>query len=491
MYLTAVLLYLVALAVLGIRRMRGAAQTSDDFIVAGRSLPASILVFTLLSTWIGSGSLFAGAGLGYRVGLPALWQSAGAWAGIAVIFFLAPRVRRLAQYTVPDVLELKYGSTARVLGAITIVFAYTAIAAYQFRGGRRLLHLIAGLDPATGALITAVFCVICTSAAGMRSIASLDVVNGLTMLGGVGIALVYVLGRAGGVGPALSSVRPDQLTLFGAMSPVQALALFLPTMCLLLGEASMYQKFSSARDERAAGLAVAGWIAGTIVVESMIVGLGLLGSTGIPGLGIVESETIVVRLATDVLPFVIGAILLAACAAIIVSTANSMLLSPATNLVRDIYQRFLRPAAPPSEIVLATRVAIAALGVLGLVSGSFFPTVLSMALWAYTMYGAGITPALIAALVWPRATPQAGTMSIAAGMLVTLLWELVALWRGTPSAALYPLGIQTIYPALVASVGTLILVSVNSGPASGVRDPGSGGPGSRSDPGPRPPDPGF
>ena len=468
MYLTAVLIYLVALAALAIRRMRGTAQTSDDFIVAGRSLPASVLVFTLLSAWIGSGSLFAGAGLGYRVGLPALWQSAGAWAGIGVIFFLAPRVRRLAQYTVPDVLELKYGSTARVLGAIAIVLAYTAIAAYQFRGGGRLLHLIGGLDPATGAFITAVFCVVFTSAAGMRSIASLDVVNGLTILGGVGIALVYVLGRAGGVGPALSSVRPDQLTVFGAMSPVQALALFLPTMCLLLGDANMYQKLFSARDERAARLSVAGWIAGTIVVESMIIGLGLLGSTAVRGLGIVESETIVVRIATDVLPFVMGAVLLAACAAIIVSTANSMLLSPATSLVRDIYQRFLRPAAPPSEIVLATRIAIATLGVLGLAAGSFFPTVLSMALWAYTMYGAGITPALIAALVWPRATPQAGTMSIAAGMLVTLLWELVALWRGTPTAPIYPLGIQTIYPALVASVGTLVLLTIRPGVAGAL-----------------------
>jgi Na+/proline symporter len=346
--------------------------------------------------------------------------------------------------------------------------AYTAIAAYQFRGGGRLLHLIGGLDPATGAFITAVFCVVFTSAAGMRSIASLDVVNGLTILGGVGIALVYVLGRAGGVGPALSSVRPDQLTVFGAMSPVQALALFLPTMCLLLGEANMYQKLFSARDEPAARLSVAGWIAGTIVVESMIVGLGLLGSTAVRGLGIVESETIVVRIATDVLPFVMGAVLLAACAAIIVSTANSMLLSPATSLVRDIYQRFLRPAAPPSEIVLATRIAIATLGVLGLAAGSFFPTVLSMALWAYTMYGAGITPALIAALVWPRATPQAGTMSIAAGMVVTLLWELVALWRGTATAPLYPLGIQTIYPALVASVGTLVLLTIRPGVAGAL-----------------------
>jgi hypothetical protein len=57
-------------------------------------------------------------------------------------------------------------------------------------------------------------------------------------------------------------------------------------------------------------------------------------------------------------------------------------------------------------------------------------------------------------------------MSIAAGMLVTLLWELVALWRGTSAAALYPLGIQTIYPALVASVGTLILLTIKPGVAS-------------------------
>ena len=108
-----------------------------------------------------------------------------------------------------------------------------------------------------------------------------------------------------------------------------------------------------------------------------------------------------VRLAVDVLPLGPRRAAARGCAAIIVSTANSMLLSPATSLVRDVYQRFLNPAAPASHIVFATRIAIVALGAIGLVASSFFPTVLSMALWAYTMYGAGITPALIAALVWP------------------------------------------------------------------------------------------
>lgn len=462
LYLFAVLGYLAVLAAVGVwqSRRNASARSGDDFLVAGRTLPAHVLVFTLLSTWIGSGSLFGGAGLGYRVGVGALWQSAGAWVGIALIFFIAPRVRRLAQYTVPDILEMRYGPPARLLGTITIVFAYTAIAAYQFRGGGRLLNLVAGVDADTGAFITAAFCVGFTALAGMSSVARLDVINGLTMLAGVGVAAVYLLGNAGGVGAAAASLRGDQLTVFGSMSPGQALALFLPTMCLLLGEANMYQKFFSARDERAARGAVAGWIVGTIVVESLIIGIGLLGSLAVPGLGLAESETIVIRVAVGVLPTLLGVLLLAAAAAIIVSTANSMLLSPATNLVRDVYQRFLNPAASERQIVLLMRIAIVALGVLGLLAGSLFPTVLAMALWAYTMYGAGITPALLAALVWPRATKEAGIYSIAAGMSVTLLWELLAVARGTIAAPEYIFGLQTIYPALVASVGTLVGVTV-------------------------------
>ena len=299
----------------------------------------------------------------------------------------------------------------------------------------------------------------------MRSVAFLDVVNGLTMLGGVGIALVYLLGRAGGVGTALSSVRPDQLTLFGAMSPGQAVALFLPTMCLLLGEANMYQKFFSARDERAARLAVAGWIAGTIVVESMIVGLGLLGSVAIPGLGIVESETIVVRIATDLLPSVIGAVLLAGMrrhhrvdreqhAPQPRDQPGSRRL-PAISQARGLARRD-GPRHPPGD-----RRASAPLG---LVAGSFFPTVLSMAsvglhdVWRRHHAGpdCGVSSGRE-----PRPGPapcrsRPGCWSPCSGSS----WP----WRAEPpTTPHYLLGIQTIYPALVASVGTLILLTVNPG----------------------------
>ena len=454
LYVASILAYLTALAAIGWWRGR-AAKTGDDFLVAGRSLPARVLVFTLLSTWIGSGSLFGGAGLGYRSGLSALWLAAGAWVGIALIYFIAPRVRRIAQYTVPDILERAYGPRARLLGTVTTVIAYTTIAAYQFRGGGRLLNLVAGINPRAGAVVTAIFCVVYTAIAGMLSVAYLDVFNGIMMIVGAGLAAVYLMGHAGGAGSALDAVRPEQLTLFGTMSPAEALALFLPTMFLLLGEANMYQKFFSARDEGAARRAVAGWIVGTILVEALIVSIGVFGSTVVPGLTTDQSEAIVVRVAIDVLPGLLGALLLAGAAAIIVSTANSMLLTPATSLVHDVYRRFVRPSVTDRDVLLYTRGAVVALGAVAFIIGNFFPTILSMALWAYTMYGAGVTPALLAALVWKRVTPAAGVASIAAGMITTIVWEMSGLRAGS-----YPLGLQTVYPALAFSIGTLVTVSV-------------------------------
>jgi SSS family solute:Na+ symporter len=455
MYLTAVLLYLGILILVGLWQSRHV-KTGDDFLVAGRTLPARVLVFTLLSTWIGSGSLFGGAGLGYRAGFPALWQSAGAWVGIATVYFLAHRVRRIAKFTMPDILELRYGPVARVLGTITTAIAYTTITAYQFRGGGRLLNQIAPVDVGTGALITAAFCIAYTALAGMLSVAYLDVGNGLMMTVGVGAAVFYLIAHAGGFGAAFGALRPDQMSLFGTLDPwVDAGALFLPTMLLLMGEANMYQKFFSARDERAARNAVIGWIVGTIVVETLIVAVGVFGSVSIPGLTTADSEAIVMRVAVSVLPTVLGVGLLCGAAAIIISTANSFLLTPASALMNDVYRKFINPAANDRQVLLWTRVMVVALGVLGFVALRFFSTILAMALWAYTMYGAAVTPALLAAFLWPRATRQGGVASIAAGMIMTLGWEIYG-----QSAGGYPGGLPTVYPAFAVSVLALILVSL-------------------------------
>src|SRR6202035_3600024 len=182
MNLYAIVLGLIVLTLLGVSLARvSKVKTKADYLVAGRSLPAIVLIFTLLSSWIGSGSLLAGAENAYKHGFPALWQSAGGWAGLLLIYFIAPRARKFAQFTIPDLLESRYNQTARILGVIAILFAYTAITSYQLIGGGDILHLIfpTVITPDLGKYLIAGFVIVFTAIAGMSSVAYMDVVIGM------------------------------------------------------------------------------------------------------------------------------------------------------------------------------------------------------------------------------------------------------------------------------------------------------------------------
>src|SRR6201991_937889 len=173
MNLYAIVLTVIVVTLLTVSLTRlGKVKTKADYLVAGRSLPAFVLVFTLLSSWIGSGSLLGGAENAYRHGFAALWQGGGGWAGLALIFFIAPRARKFAKFTIPDLLEARYNQTARVLGVIAILFAYTAITSYQLIGGGDILHLVfPSITARHGQELIAAFVIVFTAIAGMSSVA--------------------------------------------------------------------------------------------------------------------------------------------------------------------------------------------------------------------------------------------------------------------------------------------------------------------------------
>src|SRR6202453_1105546 len=143
MNLYAIVLSAIVVTLLTVSLTRlGKVKTKADYLVAGRSLPAFVLVFTLLSSWIGSGSLLGGAENAYKHGFVALWQGGGGWAGLLLIYFIAPRARKFAQFTIPDLLEARDNQSARVLGLVAILFAYPAITSFQVIGGCDILHLV-------------------------------------------------------------------------------------------------------------------------------------------------------------------------------------------------------------------------------------------------------------------------------------------------------------------------------------------------------------
>src|ERR1041385_467196 len=105
MKLYAIVLTIIVLVLLGVSLSQiRKVKTKADYLVAGRTLPWYVLVFTLLSSWIGSGSLFGGAENAFKNGFPALWQPAGGWVGLLAIMILAPRARQLSQFTIPELL---------------------------------------------------------------------------------------------------------------------------------------------------------------------------------------------------------------------------------------------------------------------------------------------------------------------------------------------------------------------------------------------------
>ena len=87
-FFVTIVAYVAVLLGVGLWKSR-TTKTQDEFMVAGRTVSTWYLVGTLVCTWIGSGSLFGGAGLAFREGIGDLWMSAGAWVGIAIVYFLA------------------------------------------------------------------------------------------------------------------------------------------------------------------------------------------------------------------------------------------------------------------------------------------------------------------------------------------------------------------------------------------------------------------
>jgi SSS family solute:Na+ symporter/sodium/proline symporter len=82
-------------------------------------------------------------------------------------------------------------------------------------------------------------------------------------------------------------------------------------------------------------------------------------------------------------------------------------------------------------------------------------------LWAYTIYGAALTPVVLAAFYSKRATAWGAVAAVGAGTVVTLAWDVPGV------KALFPPIIaerDAIFPALFVAVAALIIVSLFTPP---------------------------
>lgn len=450
-----VAIYLIFISVVGVCLAKKV-KNQEDYAVAGRSLPVYVLVGTLIATWMGAGTVMGGANsLGFQFGLGiAIVFSLASPVGQVVLTFISKKIRRQNAQTVPEVIEKVYGTEARFISTVIILLSYLGVVAYQFLGVGTLLHSTLGISVETGTVIAFVVIIATSLFGGLYSVAYTDFISVIMILIGLFIGVPLAIKGAGGFSAVVAKL-PEGHMGFGNLTFLQVLGFFLPTFVYLMGDQAMYQRFFAAKDENTALKGGLWWSLLTLLIGVVVSFAAITARALYPD---IKPAQAFIHLAQHGMPMLIGGISVAAVAAFIVTTANSFLLSVGVNASWDLYARYFNKKADPKKLLKVSRVCVLLLALLGYVLIKYFPNILALQMYAYTMYGAAISPALVAAVIWPeRVTKIGGLLSIVSGGAVTLIMEILKK-QDYGFAVKYP----SVLPAVVCSILVLFIFQKRS-----------------------------
>ena len=255
-------LYFVFLLAVGFWPRR---ESTEDYLIAGRSLSLPVFVATLVATWYG-GILGVGEFV-YNSGV-VTWTTNGLpYYVFALLFavFLARRVRGGSAnvYTIPDKLAQAYDSKTALLGA-AFAFVYAAPSAYVLMAGT-LLHVLFGWPLLPAMLAGIAFSVVYVFRGGFLADVRVNTLQFGLMFLGFGAVTALCLAKFGGTAFLLAPGRlpPDHLKLDGGMGTGYVVVWFFIAL-VTLTDPGFHQRCYAAKTPRVAalgiGLAVLCWM---------------------------------------------------------------------------------------------------------------------------------------------------------------------------------------------------------------------------------------
>ena len=183
--------FLLAISIYASRRV----ENEADYLVAGRRLPLFLAWGTLIATWFGAATMFAAAGAARDEGLLGVVLDPLACAGTLVlsgIFFARP-LWRMELFTMADFYRRQYGPSAEIVGACIQVPAYFSWVALQYTALARILELYFEIPFAAGIVLVAAITLIYTLVGGMWSVTLTDTVQIVIALVGLVVLLAATL----------------------------------------------------------------------------------------------------------------------------------------------------------------------------------------------------------------------------------------------------------------------------------------------------------
>lgn len=462
-------------------------RTVLDFYLAGRRIGAFANASAICGDYFSAASFLGVAAAVYVSGLDGVWFATGFAAGLVpVLLFLAAPLRRSGAFTIPEFLGMRFGSRAVRLTAVVliqlVVFMYLVpqLLGLGETWAVAIGAALPGLTPFdTGMLVGALVMVAYVGVGGMRAatwqqifffwfffsavlmVVALAYLNGFRYLPALAdlapepLRTVHeAAGEEAGVQWQVrddpNRLHPDRPARFGEpghrygaaeqVSMVLGLALGtcgLPHIIMrhltsptgrLARDAGTYVVILATLyyiPAVMAGVAARALLPGILSQDSRYAPLAVEGYLKSP-------EQAVLILAAGLGGDVAMGFVAAGAFAAILSTMSGLLLSGAAALSHDVYAADIDPRAPERRQILVGRLAVIAIGFLGLVMGAAmrrtgvlqtYPSVLAvMVSWVFALAGAGLFPALLAAIWWPRATARGALAAMLVGGGGTLLW---------------------------------------------------------------------
>jgi SSS family solute:Na+ symporter len=352
--------------------------SSEDYFLAGKSLPWWAIGASLIAANISAEQIIGQSGQGFVVGLAiAAYEWQAAIVLIIVAKYFLPIFLEKKIYTMPQFLELRFGRQIKSLMAVFWVILYTAVnlTAVLWLGGLALTALT-GWNVVTAMMGLAIFAVIYSLYGGLKAVALTDIIQVVVLIAGgfviTGIVLSLVGNGAGifaGLGVLMDQIPGHFEMILADDHPSYS---NLPGIWTLLGglwvlhfsywgfNQYIIQRALGAEslEEAQKGLAFAAALKLLIPIIVVIPGIAALYLAQQGQLDMVElssSPDSTYGILMNLVPEGLRGLVFAALIAAIVSSLASMMNSISTIFTMDIYRDMVAPGRSEGHYVTVGR----------------------------------------------------------------------------------------------------------------------------------------
>ena len=427
------------------REKDGHVKDSEDYFLAGKSLPWWAIGASLIASNISAEQFIGMSGSGFRLGLAiASYEWMAAVTLLVIAYFFLPIYLDKGIFTMPQFLEKRYDGRVRTLLAVfwLLVYVFVNLTAVLYLGALALQGIM-GVPLFWGIAGLALFATVYSIYGGLEAVAWTDVVQVVVLIGGGLLTTVLALdaygaaqGGGGGVAAGLAQLVRDLPERFDMIlgpgdllyqtdgGTTEDAYQLLPGLGVLLGGMWVANLFywgcnqyiiqralaGKTLKEAQRGLAFAG---GLKLLLPLIVVIPGIVAYGLDAPIEKADEAYPWLLASYIGPGLKG-LTFAALAAAIVSSLASMMNSTATIFTIDLYKT-RNPETPETRLVTIGRIvslvaitiaAVAAYPLLGAIDQAF------QYIQEYTGFiSPGVLAVFVMGLFWRRATANAALVT--------------------------------------------------------------------------------